>query len=112
MYEVGSREVCAGPPPCLALVGRVRRTRSSRRCVARHPTSEVERFVEAKIARQARLADSTPLALWAIVGEGALRQLVGGREVSVRNWNIWRRPPASHMSPCRLSPSSPGRTLA
>ncbi|WP_435238432.1 helix-turn-helix domain-containing protein [Streptomyces sp. YPW6] len=42
---------------------------------------EIERFVEAKIARQARLTDSDPLALWAIVGEGALRQLVGGREV-------------------------------
>ncbi|GAA3012813.1 helix-turn-helix domain-containing protein [Streptomyces fulvorobeus] len=42
---------------------------------------EIERFVEAKVARQARLADSNPLALWAIVAEGALRQLVGGREV-------------------------------
>ncbi|AEN11103.1 MULTISPECIES: helix-turn-helix transcriptional regulator [unclassified Streptomyces] len=42
---------------------------------------EIERFVEAKIARQARLGDANPLALWAIVGEGALRQLVGGREV-------------------------------
>ncbi|UQA35102.1 MULTISPECIES: helix-turn-helix transcriptional regulator [unclassified Streptomyces] len=43
--------------------------------------NEIERFVEAKIARQARLTDSNPLDLWAIVGEGALRQLVGGREV-------------------------------
>lgn len=42
---------------------------------------EIERFVEAKIARQVRLTDGSPLALWAIVGEGALRQLVGGREV-------------------------------
>ncbi|WP_328720511.1 helix-turn-helix domain-containing protein [Streptomyces sp. NBC_00247] len=42
---------------------------------------EIERFVEAKVARQARLADDQPLALWAIIGEGALRQLVGGREV-------------------------------
>lgn len=42
---------------------------------------EIERFVEAKVARQARLADGTPLSLWAVVGEGALRQLVGGREV-------------------------------
>lgn len=42
---------------------------------------DIERFVEAKIARQARLSDSTPLGLWAVVGEGALRQLVGGREV-------------------------------
>ncbi|WP_371599269.1 helix-turn-helix domain-containing protein [Streptomyces sp. NBC_00564] len=42
---------------------------------------EIERFVEAKVARQARLADGNPLSLWAVVGEGALRQLVGGREV-------------------------------
>ncbi|MEV5600072.1 helix-turn-helix transcriptional regulator [Streptomyces sp. NPDC052299] len=42
---------------------------------------EIERFVEAKIARQGRLADDKPLALWAIVSEGALRQLVGGRDV-------------------------------
>ncbi|MER6503271.1 helix-turn-helix transcriptional regulator [Streptomyces sp. NPDC001455] len=42
---------------------------------------EIERFVEAKIARQARLSDESPLELWAIVGESALRQLVGGREV-------------------------------
>ncbi|WEH34646.1 helix-turn-helix transcriptional regulator [Streptomyces sp. AM 4-1-1] len=45
---------------------------------------EIERFVEAKIARQGRLVDSTPLVLWAIVGEGALRQLVGGRDVMRR----------------------------
>jgi len=42
---------------------------------------DVERFVEAKIARQARLTDANALNLWAVVGEGALRQLVGGREV-------------------------------
>ncbi|MER6567364.1 helix-turn-helix transcriptional regulator [Streptomyces sp. NPDC001093] len=42
---------------------------------------EIERFVEAKVARQDRLADGEPLTLWAVVGEGALRQLVGGREV-------------------------------
>ncbi|MFF2504263.1 helix-turn-helix domain-containing protein [Streptomyces sp. NPDC058067] len=42
---------------------------------------EIERFVEAKVARQVRLTDGSPLSLWAIVGEGALRQLVGGREV-------------------------------
>ncbi|MEV7979337.1 helix-turn-helix transcriptional regulator [Streptomyces sp. NPDC086519] len=42
---------------------------------------DIERFVEAKIARQARLMDGNPLNLWALVGEGALRQLVGGREV-------------------------------
>ncbi|MFD7002364.1 DUF5753 domain-containing protein [Streptomyces mirabilis] len=43
--------------------------------------ADIERFVEAKIARQARLTDTNPLSLWAVVGEGALRQLVGGREV-------------------------------
>ncbi|MFJ9904474.1 DUF5753 domain-containing protein [Streptomyces sp. NPDC101152] len=42
---------------------------------------EIERFVEAKVARQARLTDDRPISLWAVVGEGALRQLVGGREV-------------------------------
>ncbi|MEV6588274.1 helix-turn-helix domain-containing protein [Streptomyces acidicola] len=42
---------------------------------------DIERFVEAKTARQVRLSDSTPLGLWAVMGEGALRQLVGGREV-------------------------------
>ncbi|MEU5095966.1 helix-turn-helix transcriptional regulator [Streptomyces sp. NPDC020996] len=42
---------------------------------------EIERFVEAKIARQAKLTDGDSLGLWAIVGEGALRQLVGGRDV-------------------------------
>lgn len=42
---------------------------------------DIERFVEAKIARQARLTDTNPLSLWAVVGEGTLRQLVGGREV-------------------------------
>ncbi|MFD5078775.1 DUF5753 domain-containing protein [Streptomyces sp. NPDC058371] len=41
---------------------------------------EIERFVEAKVARQERLTDSNSLQLWAVVGEGALRQLVGGRE--------------------------------
>ncbi|MCZ4121319.1 helix-turn-helix domain-containing protein [Streptomyces sp. H39-S7] len=42
---------------------------------------EIERFVEAKIARQGRLGDDPPLRVWAIVSEGALRQLVGGRDV-------------------------------
>ncbi|MEU0809997.1 helix-turn-helix transcriptional regulator [Streptomyces sp. NPDC005970] len=42
---------------------------------------EVERFVEAKIARQARLNGDSPLHLWAIVSEASLRQLVGGRDV-------------------------------
>ncbi|MFJ2177015.1 MULTISPECIES: helix-turn-helix domain-containing protein [unclassified Streptomyces] len=42
---------------------------------------EVERFVEAKMARQGRLTDSGPLGVWAVVGEASLRQLVGGRDI-------------------------------
>ncbi|MFD0214999.1 helix-turn-helix domain-containing protein [Streptomyces hirsutus] len=42
---------------------------------------EVETFVEARTARQARLAGERPLQLWALLHEGVLRQLVGGRDV-------------------------------
>jgi len=42
---------------------------------------EIEPFVEARLARQARLRSERPLELWAVVHEGALRQLVGGRAV-------------------------------
>ncbi|MFI6207343.1 helix-turn-helix domain-containing protein [Streptomyces sp. NPDC051041] len=42
---------------------------------------EIEPFVESRMARQARLHGETPLELWAVVHEAALRQLVGGREV-------------------------------
>ncbi|MGW6601986.1 helix-turn-helix domain-containing protein [Streptomyces sp. NPDC055036] len=42
---------------------------------------EIDPFVESRMARQARLAGERPLELWAIIHEGALRQLVGGREV-------------------------------
>lgn len=42
---------------------------------------EIDPFVESRMARQARLAGERPLELWAVVHEGALRQLVGGREV-------------------------------
>ncbi|MCL7379436.1 helix-turn-helix transcriptional regulator [Streptomyces sp. 35G-GA-8] len=42
---------------------------------------EIDPFVESRMARQARLAGERALELWAIVHEGALRQLVGGREV-------------------------------
>ncbi|WP_262059310.1 helix-turn-helix domain-containing protein [Streptomyces sp. STR69] len=42
---------------------------------------EIEPFVEARLARQARLSSERPLELWAVVHEGALRQLVGGRAV-------------------------------
>ncbi|NEC66144.1 helix-turn-helix transcriptional regulator [Streptomyces sp. SID9727] len=42
---------------------------------------EIEPFVEARMARQARLTGDRPLELWALVQESALRQLVGGRKV-------------------------------
>ncbi|MEU2793219.1 helix-turn-helix transcriptional regulator [Streptomyces sp. NPDC007100] len=43
--------------------------------------SEIEPSVEARMARQERLGGEDPLQLWAVVHEGALRQLVGGRQV-------------------------------
>ncbi|MDO0935034.1 helix-turn-helix transcriptional regulator [Streptomyces sp. DG2A-72] len=43
--------------------------------------SDIEPFVEARLARQARLRSERPLELWAVIHEGALRQLVGGRDV-------------------------------
>ncbi|MEU3337189.1 helix-turn-helix domain-containing protein [Streptomyces sp. NPDC002144] len=42
---------------------------------------EIEPFVESRMARQTRLHGESPLELWAVVHEGALRQLVGGRDV-------------------------------
>ncbi|WP_299529809.1 helix-turn-helix transcriptional regulator [uncultured Streptomyces sp.] len=42
---------------------------------------EIEPFVESRMARQARLGGDNPLELWAVVHEGALRQLVGGQQV-------------------------------
>ncbi|MFJ2111087.1 MULTISPECIES: DUF5753 domain-containing protein [unclassified Streptomyces] len=41
----------------------------------------IEPFVESRIARQARLEEEQPLQLSAVLHEGALRQLVGGRDV-------------------------------
>ncbi|MFH8404692.1 helix-turn-helix domain-containing protein [Streptomyces sp. NPDC018019] len=43
--------------------------------------TEIESFVDARMARQARLDGESPLHLWATVHEAALRQLVGGRHV-------------------------------
>ncbi|KWT59597.1 DNA-binding protein [Streptomyces albus subsp. albus] len=43
--------------------------------------TEIEPFVDARMARQARLDGDSPLHLWATVHEAALRQLVGGRQV-------------------------------
>ena len=42
---------------------------------------QIERTLAARIVRQRRLADEDPLALAAVIGEGALRLLVGGPEV-------------------------------
>ncbi|MFE9409359.1 helix-turn-helix domain-containing protein [Streptomyces sp. NPDC006704] len=39
---------------------------------------EIEQFVQARLARQARLTDEKPIELWAILSEAALRQQVGG----------------------------------
>nr|WP_280672541.1 DUF5753 domain-containing protein [Kitasatospora sp. MAP12-44] len=41
---------------------------------------EIEQFVQARLARQARLTDSRPLELWAVLSEAVLRQQVGGRD--------------------------------
>ncbi|EST22113.1 hypothetical protein N566_26845 [Streptomycetaceae bacterium MP113-05] len=42
---------------------------------------EIEPFVESRVARQTRLTGERPLNFWAVVHEGALRQLVGGQNV-------------------------------
>jgi len=42
---------------------------------------EREQFVQARLRRQQVLTRDHPLQIWAILSEGALRQLVGGREV-------------------------------
>jgi hypothetical protein len=39
---------------------------------------EIERFVEARLARQARLEEANPLQIWAVLSEAVLRQQVGG----------------------------------
>lgn len=47
----------------------------------RETVAEVETHVAVRMARQRRLSDENPLHLWAVLGEGALRQQVGGRDV-------------------------------
>ncbi len=42
---------------------------------------EREQFVQVRLTRQQVLARGDPLQFWAILSEGALRQMVGGREV-------------------------------
>jgi len=48
----------------------------------RVPSRRVEERVEARMLRQALIEERvTPLHLWVVLGEGALRQLIGGRAV-------------------------------
>lgn len=42
---------------------------------------ENEKYVQLRMTRQAKLAQSSPPELWAVVNEGAIRRLVGGRAV-------------------------------
>lgn len=42
---------------------------------------EIEGFVDVRMRRQARLSAPEPLQVYAVIGEGALRQQVGGPEV-------------------------------
>ena len=42
---------------------------------------EREQFVQARLSRQQVLTRDNPLQLWAVLSEGALLQMVGGREV-------------------------------
>jgi hypothetical protein len=42
---------------------------------------EIERFVEARVARQARLSGADPIEICAIVSEAVVRHMVGGRQV-------------------------------
>ncbi|MFD9967216.1 helix-turn-helix domain-containing protein [Streptomyces sp. NPDC059011] len=46
------------------------------------PSSDVEKRVQVRVRRQERIAsDETPLRLWAVVDEAALRRVVGNREM-------------------------------
>jgi len=49
--------------------------------LVRESRDEQDQFVQARLMRQQVLTREQPLQLWAIISEGALRQLVGGREV-------------------------------
>jgi hypothetical protein len=57
----------------------------SRAVIAAHPSvvteTELQRRVEVRATRQAVLTDGRGVHLWAIIGEAALRSLVGGKEV-------------------------------
>ncbi|MEV6980854.1 helix-turn-helix transcriptional regulator [Sphaerisporangium sp. NPDC051017] len=45
------------------------------------PPGEIERRVEVRVARQARLSQQDPLRLWSVLDEATLRRLVGGPDV-------------------------------
>src|SRR6266699_62576 len=49
--------------------------------LVRESRDEQDQFVQARLLRQQVLTREQPLQLWAIISDGALRQLVGGREV-------------------------------
>ncbi|MFJ2111198.1 MULTISPECIES: helix-turn-helix domain-containing protein [unclassified Streptomyces] len=47
-------------------------------CEAWSGPDEIERVVQARLARQQRLEGENPLQLWAVIAEGSLHQQVGG----------------------------------
>lgn len=76
----------------------------------------IDPFVESRMARQARLGGERPLELWAVVHEGALRQLVGGREVMRQQLahllDMARRPNVKFQVVPYLAGAHPGMTSA
>ncbi|MER7314516.1 MULTISPECIES: helix-turn-helix domain-containing protein [Streptomyces] len=77
---------------------------------------EIEPFVAGRMSRQARLTGEQPLELWAVVHEGALRQLVGGRDVMReqlgRLLDMARRPNVKLQILPHLAGAHPGMTSA
>ncbi|MCX4725154.1 helix-turn-helix transcriptional regulator [Streptomyces sp. NBC_01306] len=77
---------------------------------------EIDPFVESRMARKARLVGDHPLELWAVVGEGCLRQLVGGREVMREQLghllDMTRRPHVKLQVVPYLAGAHPGMTSA
>jgi hypothetical protein len=45
------------------------------------PPGDVDRLVQARLARQERLTGPDPVEVWAVLSEGALRRQVGGPDV-------------------------------
>ncbi len=50
----------------------------------RHTPEQIDRLVDLRLARQARLDDDPPLELWAILDEAVVRRAVGGAAVMRR----------------------------